>query len=93
MEANPETPSYMIGIAENKIIRVPLMEAVARTRSIAKAISEKNIELALKTRGDEFIESLEHFVATSTVVKESLLPPEKVCSASPSKQVTLSEMH
>jgi 6-phosphofructokinase 1 len=29
MEATPETPSYMIGIRENKITRVPLMEAVA----------------------------------------------------------------
>ena len=29
LEANPETPSYMIGVQENKITRVPLMEAVA----------------------------------------------------------------
>ena len=29
LEANPNTPSYMIGIQENKITRVPLMEAVA----------------------------------------------------------------
>jgi len=28
LEANPDTPSYMIGISENKITRVPLMEAV-----------------------------------------------------------------
>ena len=29
LEATPDTPSYMIGIRENKIIRVPLVEAVA----------------------------------------------------------------
>ena len=28
LEAGPDTPSYMIGISENKITRVPLMEAV-----------------------------------------------------------------
>ena len=28
LESTPETPSYMIGINENKIVRVPLMEAV-----------------------------------------------------------------
>lgn len=29
LEATHNDPSYMIGIQENKIIRVPLMEAVA----------------------------------------------------------------
>lgn len=28
LAAGPDTPSYMIGIRENKITRVPLMEAV-----------------------------------------------------------------
>lgn len=29
LEADPDTPSYMIGVRGNKIIQVPLMEAVA----------------------------------------------------------------
>jgi len=32
LAATPETPSYMIGVRENKITRVPLMEAVAMVR-------------------------------------------------------------
>lgn len=32
LEANPDTPSYMIGISENKITRVPLMDAVEMVR-------------------------------------------------------------
>jgi len=28
LESTPDTPSYMIGISENKITRIPLMEAV-----------------------------------------------------------------
>jgi len=32
LESTPGTPSYMIGVQENKIIRVPLMEAVEKVR-------------------------------------------------------------
>jgi hypothetical protein len=32
LEATPGTPSYMIGISENKITRVPLMDAVEMVR-------------------------------------------------------------
>jgi len=28
LEATPETPSYMIGICENKITKIPLVQAV-----------------------------------------------------------------
>ena len=33
LEAKPDTPSYMIGIQENKITKVPLLEAVAQVSS------------------------------------------------------------
>ena len=34
LEATPETPSYMIGINENKISRIPLMDAVKMVRFV-----------------------------------------------------------
>lgn len=34
LQATPETPSYMIGIHENKIMRIPLLEAVKQVRSM-----------------------------------------------------------
>lgn len=37
LESTPETPSYMIGICENKITRVPLMEAVAQVCVLLKS--------------------------------------------------------
>ncbi|PFH52956.1 hypothetical protein AMATHDRAFT_55841 [Amanita thiersii Skay4041] len=77
LEAKPETPSYMIGLAENKIIRVPLVEAVAKTKSIAKAVADKDFDLAMNLRGQEYIETLEQFVNISTLVYEPALPPEK----------------
>jgi 6-phosphofructokinase len=33
LESTPDSPSYMIGVQENKIIRVPLMDAVKMVSS------------------------------------------------------------
>ncbi|KAG0695900.1 phosphofructokinase domain-containing protein [Suillus ampliporus] len=74
LEATPETPSYMIGVRENKIIRVPLMEAVAMTRGVADAIAAKDFAKAMSMRDPEFFQSLEGFFATSTLFKEKQLP-------------------
>ncbi|KAF9468115.1 phosphofructokinase domain-containing protein [Collybia nuda] len=77
LESTPETPSYMIGIQENKITRVPLMEAVEMTRAVAQAVSEKDFEKAMSLRDPEFVESLDGFVATATLSKEKLLPKDQ----------------
>ncbi|KAG9051527.1 6-phosphofructokinase, alpha subunit [Tulasnella sp. UAMH 9824] len=69
LTATPDTPSYVIGISENKVTRVPLMEAVLKTQEAAKAISEKNFEKAMSLRDSEFGESLEAFTAISTLDK------------------------
>ncbi|KAI0359832.1 6-phosphofructokinase [Trametes cingulata] len=74
LEATPETPSYMIGVRENKITRVPLMEAVKMTRQVAEAISQKDFQKAMSLRDPEFCESLEGFYATSVLEREPKLP-------------------
>ncbi|KAI0342766.1 6-phosphofructokinase [Trametopsis cervina] len=74
LEASPNTPSYMIGIRENKITRVPLMEAVAMTHSVATAISEKDFTKAMALRDPEFVDALEGFHTTSQLSKEPRLP-------------------
>jgi hypothetical protein len=43
LEATPETPSYMIGIRENTITRVPLMEAVEMVRTRKKKLTSKGL--------------------------------------------------
>ena len=85
LESTPETPSYMIGIHENKIHRVPLMEAVAQTRAVATAIGEKDFEKAMSFRDPEFVESLEHFVAVSSLDHTKKLPKEQVSCMMQSK--------
>ena len=47
LEATPETPSYMIGIRENVITRVPLMDAVAQVRSTSRSSDLLNLMIGL----------------------------------------------
>jgi 6-phosphofructokinase 1 len=68
----------MIGVRENKIIRVPLVEAVKQTQAVAEAIGQKDFETAMKLRDPEFKETLLGFLATSALDPKYMLPPEKV---------------
>ncbi|GJJ08561.1 hypothetical protein Clacol_002780 [Clathrus columnatus] len=77
LEATPSTPSYMIGMRENKIIRIPLVEAVNMTRAVAQAINEKDFEKAMSLRDPEFIEILGAFKATSLLDDSFKLPADK----------------
>ncbi|KAG6334893.1 hypothetical protein ID866_4202 [Astraeus odoratus] len=77
LEATPDTPSYMIGIRENKITRVPLVEAVAMTRAVADAIAAKDFAKAMSLRDPEFLQSLEGFITTSSFYREKMLSAEK----------------
>lgn len=42
-------------------IRVPLMECVERTQAVAKAMAEKQFELAVELRGRSFARNLETY--------------------------------
>ncbi|KAJ6513255.1 phosphofructokinase domain-containing protein [Mycena sanguinolenta] len=77
LEANPETPSYMIGIQENKITMVPLVEAVAMTKEVSTAIEKKDFAKAMRLRDPEFRESFEGFITTSQLSKTKKLPESK----------------
>ncbi|KAI5982023.1 phosphofructokinase domain-containing protein [Pisolithus marmoratus] len=80
LEATPDTPSYMIGVRENKITRVPLMEAVAMP--LRMPFAAKDFERAMSLRDPEFSQSLEGFKTTSLLHKGGMLSEEK-----PSKRI------
>lgn len=65
LEMTPETPSPLIGILENKIIRIPLVESVKLTKAVAAAIESKNFDKAISLRDTEFIELYENFISTT----------------------------
>ena len=50
LEATPQTPSYMIGVRENKIHRVPLMEAVAMVLSLSLSLVSLRVWLLIYTQ-------------------------------------------
>jgi hypothetical protein len=55
-----------------------------QTRAVAEAIRAKDFAKAMSLRDPEFYETLEGFLATSTLEKEKLLPASKVSSSIPS---------
>lgn len=74
LEATPETPSYMIGISENKITKIPLLEAVAQTKKVADAIESRDFELAMSYRDSEFTDMLTAFKVSSSLAAKHTLP-------------------
>lgn len=79
LEAVPETPTPVISIVENKIVRRPLVEAVKATQAVAEAIKAKNFDLAMGLRDAEFAEYHRAYVMTTeTDLPELRLPAEEV---------------
>ncbi|WVQ75979.1 6-phosphofructokinase [Cryptococcus sp. DSM 104548] len=67
LDATPETPSYMIGTQENKITKIPLLEAVAQTQEVAAAIENRDFAKAMSFRDSEFQEMLQAFAISSSL--------------------------
>lgn len=76
LETTPDTPSPMIGILENKIVRQPLVEAVKLTKSVATAIENKDFAKAMDLRDSSFEDAYNHFLSTSAHDDGSRLLPE-----------------
>ncbi|THV97860.1 6-phosphofructokinase [Aureobasidium pullulans] len=77
LDSTPETPSPVICIVENKIVRKSLMEAVKLTQSVAEAIERKDFKSAMKLRGAEFDEYWTAYSTTVSTDKEELLLPKE----------------
>jgi 6-phosphofructokinase 1 len=76
LEATPETPSPVICIQENKIVRRPLLEAVAQTKEVAVAIGNKDFHRAMQLRDTEFEEQYKSYQITTASDQPELLLPE-----------------
>jgi 6-phosphofructokinase 1 len=78
LEATPETPSPVICIVENKIVRKDMIEAIRLTKKVAEDIARKDFDAAMKGRDAEFAEFQQAFsITTQTDNTETLLPAEK----------------
>lgn len=65
LDSTPETPSPMIGISENEIVRVPLVDSVRLTKQVAEAIESKDFDKAMSLRDSTFAEAYENFLLTT----------------------------
>ncbi|MCJ1415736.1 6-phosphofructokinase, alpha subunit [Xylographa parallela] len=78
LDATPETPTPVICIIENKIVRKRLDDAIKATHAVAEAIEAKDFSEAMKLRDSEFSEYYTAYMTTTaTDQPELLLPKEK----------------
>lgn len=61
MEADEHSEPCVVSLDGNQAIRVPLMQCVERTQAVAKAMAEKNWDLAVQLRGKSFARNLETY--------------------------------
>ena len=81
LDATPETPTPVISVIENKIVRKPLVEAVKATHAVAKAIESKDFDHAMDLRDAEFLEYHNAYMMTTAVDQPELsLQKDKVSS-------------
>lgn len=76
LESTPETPSPMIGILENELIRQPLVEAVRLTQLVAEAIESKDFEKAMGLRDATFASAYDTYLSTALDDDGTQLLPE-----------------
>ena len=57
LEAQPDDEAIVVGTKANRIIRLPLMESVQRTRQVAEAIKARDYEKAMALRSTNFQDS------------------------------------
>lgn len=93
LDMKPDTPSPVITIRENKIMRTPLMEAVQATKEVTQHIQNREFETAMALRDSEFKEYYDAYRNTATPDHPKMLLPEnKVRSLGP-RYPTIVLMH
>ncbi|OJJ06592.1 hypothetical protein ASPVEDRAFT_45950 [Aspergillus versicolor CBS 583.65] len=76
LDMTPESPSPVITIRENKIMRTPLMDAVKETQAVAARIKERDFVGAMELRDPEFKEYHYAYKNTATPDHPKLALPE-----------------
>lgn len=79
LDMEPTTPSPVITIRENKILRTPLMDAVSETKRVTSHIENREFDTAMALRDSEFKEY--HFAYRNTATPDHpkmTLPENKV---------------
>ena len=73
LSAKPEDEPVLVGTKANRIIRLPLMKCVEKTRQVAEAINARDYEKAMSLRSSSFKDA---FRTLKTMVRALPHPPE-----------------
>ncbi|KAJ5691773.1 ATP-dependent 6-phosphofructokinase [Penicillium macrosclerotiorum] len=76
LEMSPQSPSPVITIRENKIMRTPLMEAVQATKDVTAKIHDKDFAAAMTLRDAEFKEYYHAYLNTATPDHPKMILPQ-----------------
>lgn len=76
LEMSPKSPSPVITIRENKIMRTPLMEAVQATKDVTAKIDNKEFDTAMDMRDAEFKEYYNAYLNTAIPEHPKMALPE-----------------
>ena len=77
LSANPEDEPVVIGIRNNRMTRLPLMESVRRTQAVAKAIEAKDYEGAMSLRSSSFKDAFKTFKTMVRALPHPVAPGKK----------------
>lgn len=73
LSADPHDEPQVIGMRYNRITRLPLMESVQKTQTVADAIAKQDFEQAMNLRGGSF---REQFQILRTLIRALPHPPD-----------------
>jgi 6-phosphofructokinase 1 len=73
LSARPEDEPVLVGTKANRVMRLPLMECVEKTRQVAQAINARDYEKAMALRSSSFNDA---FRTLKTMVRALPHPPE-----------------
>jgi 6-phosphofructokinase 1 len=72
LEAKPEDDPIVVGTRANRIVRIPMMESVQKTKQVAEAINAHDYERAMSLRSSSFKDA---FRTLKTVMRALPHPP------------------
>ncbi|XP_046655200.1 ATP-dependent 6-phosphofructokinase-like isoform X2 [Daphnia pulicaria] len=74
LEATPETEACVVSLDGNQAVRLPLMACVEKTQAVAKAMADKQWELAVQLRGRSFARNVDTYKMLTRLKPPKMTP-------------------
>jgi 6-phosphofructokinase 1 len=77
LSADPSDEPVVIGIRNNRMTRIPLMESVKKTQAVAEAVNSKDYERAMSLRSSSFKDAFKTFKTMVRALPHPIDPTKK----------------